>query len=139
MDFFLKNYIKFFIVAIVLAVFLWVLSPMVPVYGSDIKWYVAMAEGRFSEVIQPFSGRFLQPFITGQISSYLELNLNQSFSIISIISLISFFIASAIFFHSYFFIAVFRWSFSSNFFTRFILSFSHRSFLSISYLPHGNR
>src|SRR3989344_443532 len=112
MDFFLKNYIKFFIVAIVLAVFLWVLSPMVPVYGSDIKWYVAMAEGRFSEVIQPFSGRFLQPFITGQISSYLELNLNQSFSIISIISLISFFIASAIFFKKisqspFFFIPIF--------------------------------
>lgn len=84
--------------AAALMVLLWALSSIVPVYGSDMKWYVAMAENRFNEVIQPFSGRFLQPFLTGQISSYFGLSVNQSFFVVTIISLISFFIINAVLF-----------------------------------------
>src|SRR3989344_4029728 len=95
---FFKDYIGFFVAAVALVIIIFVLSPLVPAYGSDAEWYIALAEGRFGEVIQPFSGRFLQPFLAGLFSSYSNTSIDQSFLIIAIISLIFFFVINAVLF-----------------------------------------
>lgn len=70
---FLDNYV-FLIPAVILTVFVIVLNlPLTaPVSGADSQWYIAIAHGRINEVIKPFSGRFLHPFLVGQLNYYFS-------------------------------------------------------------------
>jgi len=82
----------FFLVAGAILVLLFLLNVAIGItYGGDSPWYIAMAEGHFSEIIEPYAGRFLHPFLVGQVSQILSLDIFHSFWIISILSLLFFF------------------------------------------------
>ncbi len=84
-----------FIAASVIIVFLVIVLKLFFIvrFDGDARWYAAMAKGRINEVIKPFSGRFLHPFLAGWLSHYFQLDLGISFFILDIFSLFLFFLA----------------------------------------------
>ena len=74
-------------------------SPLVSTYlkdvGHDGQWYIKIAEGRIGEVLQPFSGRILYPFIAGWFEKNLPLDIGQSFFLIGMVSLFCFLITTS--------------------------------------------
>lgn len=90
------GYIKFFILAgFITALLFTVNSIWFRTYGGDTEWYIAAAEGRLEELIQPYSARFLHPFLVGSLSVLFSLNTEQSFLVIGVISVFIFFVLSA--------------------------------------------
>jgi len=73
--------------------------PFISVYlgdaGHDSRWYIMIAEGHISEVLQPFSGRILYPFLAGWFDKILPLDIGQSFFILGIASLFLFLVINA--------------------------------------------
>src|SRR3989344_6210728 len=62
--------------------------------GHDSQWYIKMSDGRIGEVIQPFSGRILYPFLAGALRAYTSLNVGESFFFLGIASLFFFLVLS---------------------------------------------
>lgn len=62
--------------------------------GHDSQWYIRMAEGRVSETIEPYSGRFLYPFLAGWLDKSFPLDIGQSFFLLATISLFFFLITN---------------------------------------------
>lgn len=58
--------------------------------GHDSQWYIKLSEGRISEVIQPFSGRILYPFLAGIIGKSFSLDASRSFFFLGTASLFLF-------------------------------------------------
>jgi hypothetical protein len=92
---FFNTPVSFFVMAVLVAVLISAATSLVPKYGSDAEWYVAIANGHIGEVIKPFSGRFFQPLLAGQISSYLGLSINRSFLLLTIVSMALFLVVNA--------------------------------------------
>lgn len=73
--------------------------PLVGTYledeGHDGRWYVLLAEGRADEVMKPFSGRFLYPFLAGIADAYIPGNIGYSFFAVGMASLLLFLFLNA--------------------------------------------
>ena len=93
-DFF-ETPVSFFLVAAAIVVLVFLSMPLVPHYGSDAEWYISIANGHIGDVIKPFSGRFLQPFLAGQLSPFFGISVDQSFFFIAILSLLLFLFLNA--------------------------------------------
>ncbi len=128
---------SYILIAVAVAVlFIAAAAPLAPIYGGDSNWYIAIAEGHLNQVIQPFSGRVLHPFLAGWLSSFSSLNTTQSFLFLAIISLVfSLIVNSLIFkktvrspvffvflFFSPYFLSIFREFFLSDIFYVFLTS-----------------
>lgn len=61
-----------------------------PKYGGDVEWYIAAAEGHWDKLIEPYSARFLHPFLVTALSKILPLDIYQSFSVIAVTSIFLF-------------------------------------------------
>ncbi len=97
MENFWRNHIVFFVVAAAIATLVVILNlPFVPAAGwggHDSGWYIKMAEGRADEVIQPFSGRFLYPFLAHIMDTYVFHDITKAFLFLAICSLLVFYVA----------------------------------------------
>lgn len=88
-----SEYITFFLIAALITALLFLINIFfVPTIGGDSEWYIAAAGGHWDKIIEPYSGRFLHPFLAGLFSRYSGLNIYQSFSILAIVSVFLFFI-----------------------------------------------
>ena len=77
---FTSGYIPYFFLAFLIVIFLFFLNIAAgPTYGGDSEWYIAAAEGRLDDLITPYSGRFLHPFIVGSLDHIIPLDLYQIF------------------------------------------------------------
>ena len=90
--------ILFIVFALAFTAFATVVTlPLVSEYlqsaDHDSHWYIAIAEGHIGEVLRPFSGRFLHPFLAGLLSAYFSLDIGTSFLLIAAPSLFFFLIA----------------------------------------------
>lgn len=87
----MERIIGVFIISSLLSflVFLIVL-PQIPFFVADSDWYVKMADGKFSDIIKPFSERILHPALAGALSKLGGIDINSSFLIIGLISLFIF-------------------------------------------------
>ena len=102
----MSNFIKkyscywgfFLIAAIILSLLLLLNLFLRYAPGGDEGWYTAMADGRLYEVVQPFSGRFLHPFIAGFLHSFFSLPFSLSFFLITASSLFFFLLINTILF-----------------------------------------
>src|SRR5579885_1987082 len=56
----------------------------VPVISSDSPQYIAMAEGRFSDVVAPFSDRILAPLLSGWLKATFGLSVAAGFSAVAL-------------------------------------------------------
>ncbi|MDO8752057.1 MAG: hypothetical protein Q7J22_00675 [Candidatus Wolfebacteria bacterium] len=87
--------ITFALVAACVTVLLFALNIFLgPKYGGDVEWYIAAAEGRWNELIEPYSARFLHPFLVTTLSRILPLDIYQSFSVIAVVSIFLFFLVN---------------------------------------------
>lgn len=59
-----------------------------PFFEADSHWYISLAEGASQNVIKPFSTRILQPYTVGGLSILINIDLNTSFLIVGVITLI---------------------------------------------------
>lgn len=100
-----KDFIRIILIAAALtAIFLFLavsLEPLLnifsgPIRDGDSEWYIMAANGDLHTLIEPYSVRFLHPFIAGWISRHLSLNINEAFLMIAIVSLFLFLIINAI-------------------------------------------
>ena len=89
-----KFLIRFALIAVFTALAAAISFPLVSTYladtGHDGHWYVLLAEGRGDEVMKPFSGRFLYPFLAGMADAYIPGNIGYSFFALGMISLFLF-------------------------------------------------
>lgn len=87
----LEEIVGIFIITslLVFLVFLVVL-PQIPFFAADSDWYVKMADGKFSDIIKPFSERILHPFLVGALSSLGGVDIHTSFLTIGLASLFIF-------------------------------------------------
>lgn len=90
------NILAGFLTIIAIVFLLFSSVSLVPGYSSDAEWYIAIANGHINEVIKPFSGRFLQPFLAGQLGSVFGISIDQSFFILAILSLVLFLFINAV-------------------------------------------
>jgi len=89
------GYLVFFAVAALITVFLFFLNVFLgPTYGGDSEWYIAAANGRLNELIEPYSTRFLHPFLVGWISHQLPLDIHQTFLVVTVASVFLFMIVN---------------------------------------------
>ncbi len=92
-----NSLISFFLVAALVTASLFFLDILIgPKYGGDIEWYIAAAQGHWNELIQPYSARFLHPFIIGFISHHSPFDIYKAFSAVAIVSLFFFFITNIV-------------------------------------------
>ncbi|MEK7479045.1 MAG: hypothetical protein AAB634_00710 [Patescibacteria group bacterium] len=94
-----KFLIRFALIAVFTALAAAISFPLVSTYladtGHDGHWYVLLAEGRGDEVMKPFSGRFLYPFLAGMADAYIPGNIGYSFFALGMISLFLFLLLNA--------------------------------------------
>ncbi len=89
----LNKYLIFFLVAAAILAVLFFLNILVsPTIGGDTEWYVAAANGHLNTLIEPYSSRFLHPFLVGWLSRHFPLDIYQGFYLIAIASIFLFFI-----------------------------------------------
>ncbi|OGG40915.1 hypothetical protein A3A21_01435 [Candidatus Jorgensenbacteria bacterium RIFCSPLOWO2_01_FULL_45_25b] len=67
-----------------------------PIRNGDSEWYIAAANGNLQTLIEPYSVRFLHPFIAGWLSGHSALNVYEAFLVIAIASLLLFLIVNAL-------------------------------------------
>lgn len=90
-------YLKYLFVAVFITTLLFVLNSLWwRTYGGDTEWYIAAAEGRWDELIQPYSARFLHPFLAGLLSRLLSLSIGHAFLVIGVVSVFLFFVVNAV-------------------------------------------
>ncbi len=63
-------------------------------FGGDSEWYVAAAQGNWHELIPPYAGRFLHPFLVGVVNRVTSLDITQSFLVIALVAVYFFFITT---------------------------------------------
>ncbi|MDP3725366.1 MAG: hypothetical protein Q8R20_02775 [Nanoarchaeota archaeon] len=96
---FLHGYGGFFLLTvIVFAAAIYVNLPrmLLAKDGGDSSWYMAMAEGRIGEVIEPYSARFLHTFLAGWLANHFSLGVAFSFLLVAVISLLGFFLINGV-------------------------------------------
>ncbi len=90
-------YIKFFIIAGFITALLFTINSIwFRTYGGDTEWYIAAAHGRLEELIQPYSTRFLHPFLVGLLNVLFPLTIEQSFLIMGVLSAFLFFVLNSV-------------------------------------------
>ncbi len=88
--------VAFLLVAGLITAFLFFLDIAIgPKYGGDIEWYISAAQGHLSGLIQPYSARFLHPFIVGLIDRNLPIDVYRAFALVSVASMFLFLLISA--------------------------------------------
>lgn len=65
-----------------------------PTYGGDGEWYIKAAEGNLQELIEPYAGRFLHPFLAKIISSFFSLDVYQGFLLLAVGATFLFFVCT---------------------------------------------
>jgi hypothetical protein len=94
-----ENYIKFFFIAASITIILFILNSFWwRTYGGDTEWYIAAAEGHWSELIQPYSARFLHPFLAGSINRLFSLDIHHAFLVVGTVSVFLFVVLNAVIF-----------------------------------------
>lgn len=100
-----KNFVRILLVSAGMTVLFLALAilaePLVaifsgPIRSGDSEWYIAAANGNLHTLIEPYSVRFLHPFIAGWFGRHLALDTNQAFLGIAIVSLFLFFAVNAV-------------------------------------------
>lgn len=86
-----KSRLSFFLVvsfatALVL-IAAWLAPPSA--FDVDSHYYIDLAEGRLASVIKPFSSRILHPYFVGTLARAFHLEVDTSFLIVSVLSLIA--------------------------------------------------
>lgn len=66
--------------------------------SPDANWYIKIAQGDINEVIKPFSGRVLQPLIVHLLSFLSGFNIDTSFWVVGVFSLLGFVFMLSLFF-----------------------------------------
>lgn len=90
-------YLVFFLIAAVITVFLFSLNIFLgPTIGGDSEWYIAAANGHWNNIIEPYSGRFLHPFLVGWLSRHFPLDIYQGFLLMGVASIFLFFVINII-------------------------------------------
>ncbi len=93
-----SGYIFYLLLAAVIVFFLFSLNIVVgPTYGGDSEWYVAAAEGRFHELIVPYSSRFLHPFMVGFFSRLFSFEVYPIFLAVTAVSVFLFLVTNSAF------------------------------------------
>ena len=90
------SYLNFVLAAAAIVAILFHLNNILgPTIGGDTEWYIAAANGHLNELIEPYSGRFLHPFLVGSIASNFSITVEQGFLIVGIASIFLFFLINA--------------------------------------------
>ncbi len=91
------SYLNFVLAAAAIVAILFHLNNVLgPTIGGDTEWYIAAANGHLNEIIEPYSGRFLHPFLVGSIAGNFSITVEQGFLIIGIASVFLFFLINAL-------------------------------------------
>lgn len=93
-----SDYWAFFVIAAAILLFLFFLGAffLKMGFGGDTEWYIAAAEGRLNEIIEPYSSRFLHPFIAGGLSGFFSLDVHWIFIIMTVTSVFLFFVINIV-------------------------------------------
>jgi hypothetical protein len=86
---FLKFFNKPWLVGIAVIVSIIIISYLhgFPQWHSDGRWYIMIAQGDIENVIKPFSGRILHPYLVRSVSYIANVNLINSFILTNYLSL----------------------------------------------------
>lgn len=88
-------FILFILAAAAITALLFFLNILIaPTIGGDTEWYVAAAGGQLDKLIEPYSSRFLHPFLVGWLSRNTPLDVYQGFYLIAIASIFLFFVVN---------------------------------------------
>lgn len=85
---FLRSDAGFILVAVLVALAAVAVNlPLAPSYKADSDSYAAIALGRISDVVRPFTSSFLHPFLSGIFSAFSGIGLARSFQVFDLVSL----------------------------------------------------